>query len=169
MREIKFRAWAEKTVDNRWDYVYSLAKAEKLESYDVDFDEYEARAKYARQWDESHSEDDRYTTTKEMITDIKVNKDVQRPYGYEVIEVMQFTGLNDKNGKEIYEGDVLRGLDTSLYPQQTVRWSDTQASFVCDVFVPDYGEVGHGISQRSCSECEVIGNIYENPELLTKE
>lgn len=69
--------------------------------------------------------------------------------------VMQFTGLFDKNGKEIYEGDVVKCND-----------------LLCDVYW-DYAGFrirplpNAVISINTNRDIEVIGNIYENPELLT--
>lgn len=63
--------------------------------------------------------------------------------------LMQYTGLKDKNGKEIYEGDVL-GSDMGNIE---VWWSRKEQGW--RPFVLEFG-----------TEWEVIGNIYENPELI---
>lgn len=70
-------------------------------------------------------------------------------------ELMQFTGLKDKNGKEIYEGDILEYVerDWNKLKDLTVR---------CDVVFED-GAFKPSIDPENS---EVIGNIYENPELL---
>ncbi len=77
--------------------------------------------------------------------------------GHEVIHdlrncvLMQFTGLKDKNGKEIYEGDIVKDQDGII---DSVEFSDAMFSYnifalVAKSYLP-----------------EVIGNIYENPDLL---
>jgi len=84
------------------------------------------------------------------------------------IDLMQYTGLKDKNGKEIYEGDVvLTGWEGFINKEWYVGWG--QGGFVLinnmgrpfslnsDDFVDEDGEV---------TKFEVIGNIYESPELL---
>jgi uncharacterized phage protein (TIGR01671 family) len=76
------------------------------------------------------------------------------PFRSDII-LMQFTGLKDKNGKEIYEGDVLDyGLDRSFY-----------IAFVDGAFVATFNN-GVVITMISINQYQVIGNIYENPELL---
>jgi uncharacterized phage protein (TIGR01671 family) len=78
--------------------------------------------------------------------------------------LMQYTGLKDKNGREIYEGDIVSYQTGYSEPYITeVSWTDidnegwNMGGFI--VYPPwvDHGEV------------EVVGNIYENPELLTKD
>jgi len=68
--------------------------------------------------------------------------------------VMQFTGLLDRNGKEIYEGDILKNEVKNC----KVEWSEMNLAWV-GVGLMAFGMNGDG-------EYEIIGNIYENPELL---
>lgn len=84
------------------------------------------------------------------------------------IEVMQYTGLKDKNGKEIYEGDIAVG-EQSTY---SVHWDDRMAQFQAKI------EQTESVLTKHCSfplwqyvkdgRCrfEVIGNKWDNPELL---
>ena len=82
-------------------------------------------------------------------------------------KLMQFTGLHDKNGKEIYEGDVLRGT-TNDWDEHTKK-GDTvvvEHDEVTGGFAPFAIYDGDCGTQTSPKKVEVIGNIYENPELL---
>lgn len=78
-------------------------------------------------------------------------------------EVMQYTGIKDKNKKEIYEGDIVKYTfynKTSIYKvkynQKTSSWQLSNK----------YENVDIQFAFKS--RLEVIGNIYENPELLEK-
>ena len=80
-------------------------------------------------------------------------------------EPMQYTGLFDKNDNEIFEGDIVRismrigkHLTTSI---GVVRFDKIE---VCFKIRNDLG--GHYVTMFHASYFEVIGNIYENPELL---
>lgn len=77
------------------------------------------------------------------------------------LEIVLYTGLTDKSGKEIYEGDICKVLEEQykwLERKKTfeVKWSKGMTGF-------------NPFRNHSYLEnhCEVIGNIYENPELLT--
>jgi uncharacterized phage protein (TIGR01671 family) len=70
-------------------------------------------------------------------------------------EIMQYTGLKDKNGKEIYEGDILQREGHNY--KHIVKWWNESAGFnlswVCECMLKGFN-------------IEIIGNIHENPELL---
>ena len=79
-------------------------------------------------------------------------------------DVMQYTGLKDRKGKEIYEYDILQG--TEAIPTYMVYWDE------CRFLLKNkYGRWGNlSDFPKAVNEFnvpfEVIGNIYENPELL---
>lgn len=89
---------------------------------------------------------------------------VARDFDNEELVVMQYTGRKDKNGKEIYEGDVvdvifynyLRGVGIVKFDNSYGQWGVHMPK---DNYIDNlYEWVEYG--------CKVIGNIYENPNLL---
>lgn len=80
----------------------------------------------------------------------------------EDIELMQYTGLKDKNGTEIYEGDILN----HHYHKEIgdIRWEEKRATFL--LFYTD--GLKDGLLSVDRPSYEIIGNIYENPNLLKK-
>ncbi|WP_431030097.1 YopX family protein [Lysinibacillus sp. LZ02] len=140
MREIKFRAWDKKTKE--------LFPVHELT--------------YGRNG--GH-----LTTVKGYTHD---EKDIWNVYGGHFMMyanapryvLMQYTGLKDKNGKEIYEGDILtdNGDEGPIF----VEYSQEHAGFV---FVDKFDVQGPTLytpKEISYEIFEIIGNIYENPELL---
>lgn len=73
----------------------------------------------------------------------------------------QYTGLKDRNGKEIYEGDICMGVYTTDY--YSVKFMD---GYFC---ITDKNGMYEEILVDITSDIEVIGNIYENPELLNHD
>ena len=74
--------------------------------------------------------------------------------------VMQFTGLVDKNGKEIYEGDICFADSKEYARNKQVVWNERLACFEFDY------PLGKSLLQKD--SIEIIGNVYENPELLNQ-
>ena len=66
--------------------------------------------------------------------------------------IHQYTSLKDKNGKEIYEGDIVKTALAHMF-----RSGIHEVKYIDNRFVPD---------DICDDDCEVIGNIFENPELL---
>ena len=81
---------------------------------------------------------------------------------------MQYTGLHDKNGKEIYESDKLKTkkdiVYTIFYSEKTARW----AGKTLNVWTDDVQKYFYKSLAWLASRSEVIGDIYSNPELLEK-
>ncbi|MDY4307200.1 YopX family protein [Enterococcus mundtii] len=111
------------------------------------------------------------------VTDIsyKGNWVVDEPYvaldtrcdllPFDDIELMQSTGLKDKNDVEIFEGDIIKNSNGST---GYVTYLQQEAGFVVVLKKSDY-RLGHrntGESYAEATNHEVIGNIYENGELL---
>lgn len=110
-----------------------------------------------------------------------ISFDNERSYVYEVdpATVGQYTGLKDKNGVEIYEGDIVQFSIVYYYSPAGetidggkigfIKFSEHETAIVIGDKDSDYFEsdlVLLGDALRADDEMEVIGNIYDNPELL---
>ena len=131
MREIKFRAWDEK--NKRW---YKDSDPDCVLEFDGSITQINVVGQYDGEL--FYSFDDK-----------------------EGLILVQYTGLKDKNGKEIYEGDIIfhhhRKEEYRL--QGVVRYEEQWAGF--------YFAENRGMNKNT--KYEVLGNIYENPELLEKK
>ena len=136
MREIKFRAWDNK--EKKWELGYDLPNLGGFSMYGetILLGEY------------SH-----------MIDKYLFHRDGYAPSD---LKLMQYTGLKDKNGKEIYEGDIIDYEDKHGLTQdftEEVVWIDDK--YNCGWGTESSDQVWAEVARQS----EVIGNIYEHPEL----
>lgn len=89
--------------------------------------------------------------------------------------VGQYTGLTDKNGVKIFEGDIVKGITYSVAKIGAIVWIDEISSFgvryAQNLTAWENSSILRCVSMGKTDEfaAEVIGNIYDNPELLGKE
>ena len=95
----------------------------------------------------------------------------------EIMIPLQFTGLTDRNGHEIYEGDIVKfldgqdcstesGFDYSEYTNKgIIEWNQQEAMFD----ITNKGMIDRETFFEEIASCEVIGTIYETPELLDND
>lgn len=119
-----------------------------------------------RAWDTTNKEmfKDTFSITESGQVVVVEQEDVMCPPDYVFVDnlvIMQSTGLKDKNGKEIFEGDIVK-MSKDVYSEPTYY----------EVVRHRGGAYRLESKQHGCelwlrhTDCEVVGNVYENPELL---
>lgn len=136
MRKIKFRVWLPQMLAMVYDEDIYTEKFKELENKSNDNYPFES---------------DEYYPWHSIYTWINLKNK------YEYMIPLQYTGVNDKNGKEIYEGDIVNYFRDGL---ATVKFQS--GCFIID------GKSDRDTFFDLAGEIEVVGNIYENPELLNK-
>ena len=152
-REIKFRAWS-KHFRRYMDRVY-YESASVMCDRSIDLDTHE--------W---------WGTSVERSPDVSTTGFFAQKTGDVIVE--QYTGLKDKNGKEIHEGDIIsvtQGYKPDTWEERgIVVWDDEYARFDAGECIADGGwEAIFPNWRGEIDGIKVIGNIHENPELLGGE
>ena len=91
-----------------------------------------------------------------------INAYILRRESDDDVELMQYTGVKDKNGKEIYEGDILFFRDENM--KYVVVWQDA-AFIIKSIEIRKYSEKMCWLDDTEIC-CEIVENIYENKKLL---
>ena len=85
------------------------------------------------------------------------------------IEIMQYTGLKDKNGVEIYEGDIVENASKDLKFQVVYEAPSFNRKWIDDTSKRYREHLTEPLAWNTYMICEVIGNIYENRKLLGRD
>ncbi|MCU1870289.1 YopX family protein, partial [Enterococcus faecium] len=99
-----------------------------------------------------------------------INPTELKSYHVRNIDLMQSTTLKDKNGVEIFEGDIVQWGDTPDWEEEPIRVAvvkiNPDIQFDSNVGIFEYGRFIYRDTERFLT---VLGNVYENPELLEVE
>lgn len=84
-------------------------------------------------------------------------------------ELMQFTGLHDKNGKEIYEGDIVAVGSDEERTKHEVKWmGENYPAFDLVGWDTESNGLSEVLGSGEYGELEIVGNLFEHPHLLSK-
>ena len=149
MREIKFRGKDSDTGKWRYGYYVRHEKVTLCLVYDN-----------KEEFEKDVAENTEHYIIFDGFSDWNMTRAFYRA-GVDGKTVGQYTGMKDFNGKEIYEGDIVRTSDNDD-ELAVVEWDEEDLRFTVT-----HGNVVNGLGEEYYSrEVEVIGNMYDNPEML---
>jgi hypothetical protein len=141
MREIKFRA-----------YIYDLTNED---SHPLEID-----VRAGKLWDVAS-----INFKDQMVEIVDDDGNVwEHELSSDEIALMQYVGSKDRNGREIYEGDIVRHHHNKNKTNYVVEWSDASFGFIATPIKENPGRPH--LNQATMLSYEIVGNIYKNPELL---
>lgn len=123
-----------------------------------------------RAWDKVNN---RMQSWEELLSGREFKAKLQDPEAHGMV-LMMWTGLTDENGVEVYEGDILRvefeyidydGVSHTEFCIGVVEYSENRGCYMVDAGYPESEELVNWLEDTTV----VLGNIYENPELIQKE
>jgi uncharacterized phage protein (TIGR01671 family) len=113
---------------------------------------------------------EKYIVHKDMRIEYNPDIDPECVTDFDKCTIMQFTGLHDKNGKEICEGDIVARIGITQFGEIDTCFYEVKFSCYPSLEYPSEENLGWNINDISLmhykSYIEVVGNIYEDPELL---
>lgn len=134
---------------------------------------FKAKRKDNEEWVEGLLWKKKYNHNKIFISCFPDKDDNEEVFVVDPDTICQYTGLTDKNGRKIWENDIVRYNEEDWFPYAVVKYGEYKNNGNMDCYLGFYMDwqndiyfrvdIGYWVKNR---DIEVIGNIFDNPELL---